>query len=243
MRFKELEDALEQLVLQIKSANLSNTSSVRTEEFMDLINSSPYLITIHDVEFYRPIGINDAMRLFYGFQKNWLTGMDYLYYLQTIHTSTYHSLLNSLTFFRKDKPSYLNLDYKLLHHSKEFRLVIGTSKTIIRTENGKPKYAITVAKESSEKGSTSKLDLINQLTSREKEIAQLLIDGVSKKEIAGRLFISTSTVQTHSKTIYKKLKINKISELISLGDTFSFQLMNNNQEESDLHKFDPFDFR
>ena len=243
MRFQELENALEQPFLQIKAANLSNTSSVRTQEFMELINSSPYLITIHDVEFYRPIGINDAMRLFYGFQKNWLTGMDYLYYLQTIHTSTYHSLLNSLTFFRKDKPSYLNLDYKLLHHSKEFRLVIGTSKTIIRTENGKPKYAITVAKESTVKGDTSKLDLINQLTIREKEIAKLLIDGVSKKEIADLLFISTSTVQTHCKTIYKKLKINKISELISLGDTFSFQLMNYDGDESDLLNFDPFDPR
>ena len=51
------------------------------------------------------------------------------------------------------------------------------------------------------------------LTKRETEILELLIDGLSYKEIAARCFISLDTVFSHIRKIYAKLKVNSRSEI------------------------------
>jgi DNA-binding NarL/FixJ family response regulator len=51
------------------------------------------------------------------------------------------------------------------------------------------------------------------LTRREKEILNLLIDGLSYKAIAAQCFISMDTVFSHIKNIYSKLNIHSRSEL------------------------------
>jgi DNA-binding NarL/FixJ family response regulator len=51
------------------------------------------------------------------------------------------------------------------------------------------------------------------LTDREKGILQLLIKGLSYKEIAATIFISTETLNTHIKNIYRKLNVHSRSEL------------------------------
>ncbi len=52
-----------------------------------------------------------------------------------------------------------------------------------------------------------------ELTSREKEILQLIAEGKSSKEIAGILFVSSKTVDAHRKNIMDKLEMYSISEL------------------------------
>lgn len=54
-----------------------------------------------------------------------------------------------------------------------------------------------------------------QLTAREKEVVQALVDGLSYKMVADRLEISFETVKQHIKNIYRKLEINSKSELIA----------------------------
>jgi two-component system, NarL family, response regulator LiaR len=56
------------------------------------------------------------------------------------------------------------------------------------------------------------LDAYN-LTKREKEILQLLIDGLSYKEIAAACFISIDTINSHIRKIYSKLDIHSRSEI------------------------------
>jgi DNA-binding NarL/FixJ family response regulator len=53
----------------------------------------------------------------------------------------------------------------------------------------------------------------SNLTEREKEILQLLIKGNSYKEIAGAIFISVETLNSHIKNIYRKLNVHSRSEL------------------------------
>jgi DNA-binding NarL/FixJ family response regulator len=53
----------------------------------------------------------------------------------------------------------------------------------------------------------------SNLTDREKEILQLLIKGNSYKEIAGTIFISVETLNSHIKNIYRKLNVHSRSEL------------------------------
>lgn len=53
------------------------------------------------------------------------------------------------------------------------------------------------------------------LTPRETDILQLLVDGSSYKTIAEKLFISTSTVQSHIKRIYQKLQVHSKTAAVS----------------------------
>jgi DNA-binding NarL/FixJ family response regulator len=53
-----------------------------------------------------------------------------------------------------------------------------------------------------------------RLTAREREIVQLLAEGNTNKEIAGRLNIGVSTVDTHRGHIMQKLNLSSISGLV-----------------------------
>ncbi|MFQ5605194.1 MAG: response regulator [bacterium] len=53
------------------------------------------------------------------------------------------------------------------------------------------------------------------LTDKEREIVIGLVDGLSYKMIADRMFISIETVRTHIKNIYKKLHVHCKAEVIS----------------------------
>jgi len=53
----------------------------------------------------------------------------------------------------------------------------------------------------------------SELSDRESQVANLIILGISYKQIASRLFISENTVKFHCKNIYKKLNVNNKLEL------------------------------
>ena len=57
-------------------------------------------------------------------------------------------------------------------------------------------------------------DSYQLLTEREREILQLIAEGNSNKEVAGRLFLSVFTVETHRKNILEKLKLHGTADLI-----------------------------
>jgi len=59
-----------------------------------------------------------------------------------------------------------------------------------------------------------KLPLRSRLTSREREIVQLLAEGKSSKEVAVALGISVKTAETHRANIMRKLEIHSVSELV-----------------------------
>lgn len=52
-----------------------------------------------------------------------------------------------------------------------------------------------------------------ELGQREREVLQLLAEGMTSCEIASALTISTSTVETHRRNIMKKLKLHSVAEL------------------------------
>jgi DNA-binding NarL/FixJ family response regulator len=65
-------------------------------------------------------------------------------------------------------------------------------------------------------GILSKRDRLSKdpLTTREREILQLIADGKTSKEIAQLLFISIHTVHNHRKNINQKLDIRKNADLV-----------------------------
>lgn len=52
-----------------------------------------------------------------------------------------------------------------------------------------------------------------RLSDREREVLQLLAEGMSVKEIAGRLAISGNTVHTHRRNLMRKLGLRGVAEL------------------------------
>ena len=67
----------------------------------------------------------------------------------------------------------------------------------------------------SKSGTTEVPDVIgDRLTSREREIVQLLSEGKTSKEVASILGISVKTAETHRANIMRKLEIHSVSELV-----------------------------
>jgi two-component system, NarL family, response regulator NreC len=57
-------------------------------------------------------------------------------------------------------------------------------------------------------------DTYDLLSTREKEILQLLASGKTNREIAELLFISIATVETHRNNVFQKLHLHNLAELI-----------------------------
>ena len=60
-------------------------------------------------------------------------------------------------------------------------------------------------------------DLLNQLSAREREVFDLLVEGLASKVIAVKLGISYKTVEVHRAHIREKLGATSLAELIRLG--------------------------
>jgi DNA-binding CsgD family transcriptional regulator len=52
------------------------------------------------------------------------------------------------------------------------------------------------------------------LSTREIEVLQLMADGLSNQEIAGRLFVSLNTIKTHSSRIFEKLDVRRRTQAV-----------------------------
>ena len=63
-----------------------------------------------------------------------------------------------------------------------------------------------------------------ELTKREKEILKLISDGLSNKEIANLLFVSTRTIDTHRYNVMQKLNVKNGAELVRIA--FKLNLIN-----------------
>lgn len=66
-------------------------------------------------------------------------------------------------------------------------------------------------------GALSKTGKINGISGREQEIIACVSQGLSNKQIAGRLALSENTVKAHLNTIFKKLNITSRIKLMTLA--------------------------
>ena len=65
--------------------------------------------------------------------------------------------------------------------------------------------------------SEEELSLSHSLTEREMKVLKLAAKGVSNKDIADKLYLSSRTVQTHLSNIFKKLNVASRTEAILFG--------------------------
>lgn len=76
----------------------------------------------------------------------------------------------------------------------------------------------------------------NQLSSREKEIVICVVKGMTNREIADRLFLSTHTVVTHRRNISRKLQIHSPSGLTVYAIVNKLVTLNEIQPSSGIGK-------
>ena len=103
----------------------------------------------------------------------------------------------------------------LLKDSVEEELI----RAIQLVQRGTAFFSPTVARVFQEgyarlKGTEEVDDRYDLLTDRERHIYQLLAEGNSNKEIAGRLALSLHTVETHRSRIMEKLGVHSTAELV-----------------------------
>ena len=106
-------------------------------------------------------------------------------------------------------------DFKCVENSKDSSVIINKTRFSPSKKKGQKssenKKEVTLIKNGEEKSE----DFIKKLSSREKQIAELIISGKSDKDIAEELFISPGTVASHNKKIFKKLDVHSRVELMN----------------------------
>lgn len=60
------------------------------------------------------------------------------------------------------------------------------------------------------------------ITRREKEVLELIAEGMTNNEIAQKLFISTTTVDTHRKNLLAKFEAKNVASMIKMAAQFQF---------------------
>ncbi len=58
--------------------------------------------------------------------------------------------------------------------------------------------------------------LPSSFTPREREVATLIIEGLTNEQVARKLFISLSTVKTHLQNIYAKAQVPNRTALVAM---------------------------
>ena len=58
---------------------------------------------------------------------------------------------------------------------------------------------------------------VSALSAREREVLQLVAEGLSTRQIAERIHVSVKTVETHRQQIMKKLNAKSVAELTKIA--------------------------
>ncbi len=98
---------------------------------------------------------------------------------------------------------------------ESFTMLIDAIRSVARGERFiSPNLQTPVLQEFIGKASQREEKVGPLLTNREREILQLVVEGMTNQEIAAKLGISASTVDTHRKNIMAKLDIHSVAGLV-----------------------------
>ncbi len=92
-------------------------------------------------------------------------------------------------------------------------------EAVLSVHEGKLYMSLDINLSSSDK---QELNNIPVLSSREKEVLQLIADGMTNPQIAAKLFLSMHTVDSHRKNILTKFAVNNTASLIKMAAKYNF---------------------
>jgi DNA-binding NarL/FixJ family response regulator len=98
------------------------------------------------------------------------------------------------------------------------------AEAIVKVYNGGIYFQEDVLKELAIQTNIQKTISSSHITNRERQLITLIEKDLSTKDIAAALFISTHTVETHRKNIYKKTGTNNVLSLVKWA--YEYKILN-----------------
>jgi DNA-binding NarL/FixJ family response regulator len=90
-------------------------------------------------------------------------------------------------------------------------------KTLTARSKGEPRRSGSSSSRSSSNSSRTKGRTIFHPTPREREVLRLVWGGLSNREIADRLGISSRTIEAHRASLMKKLRVANTAQLVRIA--------------------------
>ncbi len=191
----------------------SNKHSVLTYWQKHIYNK--YTIRVYDrlPELYKDLEKVRPDIIIFDYSGDIAIAEELLEYSESKKTGVYIMALNSRPLFsegvrllRKDARAFMNAYAKPENLNQAIEAVIEGNIWLY------PEFIKAMIKQS-HFSHLEESNLMQQLSSREREIAQMVALGMSNKEIAKHADITEQTVKTHLKTIYEKVNVHTRLEL------------------------------
>ncbi|MCP4123710.1 MAG: hypothetical protein GY751_18325 [Bacteroidetes bacterium] len=124
--------------------------------------------------------------------------------------------------------------FRVRRHDGELRWLYNFDKVLNFNKAGAPQYLLAVSSDIEKvidlidfnrehlQDRKDKLLLYNTLSNREREILHFIANELTSNEIGKKLFIESSTVDTHRKNILKKLQVKSSLGLVKYAFHFPF---------------------
>lgn len=171
---------------------------------------SPYISLS---ELYKDLGKIQTDVILFDYDGDITLAEELLEYIKLENANTYIMVLNSRPLFsegvrllRKDAKAFMNAYATPENLNQAIEAVLEGNIWLY------PEFVQAMIKQSLF-SHVEEANLMEQLSSRQREIAQLVALGMSNKEIAKQADITEQTVKTHLKTIYEKMNVSTRLEL------------------------------
>jgi len=157
-------------------------------------------------------------------------GAEYLF--KIVHPEDHNVPTDSIEHYQNFDGAEFGGIFRAKHkNAKDYKWFMGWAKAFGKDKDGNVKELLCVDVDLSPQMNTDKQLaealrenlrlknklLIQSLRKREVEVLTLVCQGLSTKEIAKKLYISTNTVSTHRKNIQQKLGTNNVADLVSVA--------------------------
>lgn len=205
------------------------------EKVMEICETKNCIIWINNSSSITPTFINDYGKEYYGFEHKDLSEYGFGLYEKFIHPDHFEDVRKTIVYFGKNHNELHRMTYLVRNSEGQWRWTYSIAKPLNYKENGNPEYVLAIVfdiesmleeisggKLETEIGAetASMLKRFKKLTKREKQIMRLIADEHTSHEIAEKLFIEPSTVDTHRKHIISKLGVKNSMGLVQYALKF-----------------------
>lgn len=201
------------------------------KELINLVPASVHIMKLNGAGNTLPIWMNDqyAKILGYNFEERQNIGINFkkdeLY-----HPDDFNIVRNGIKKLVDGKADCYAGMFRAKHKDGNWKWLLSSARMI--TINGYPDYLLSVLVDLSEKmpdynflverylkeiSQLKNLLKLNKLTKTEKEIINLLAQGLTTCEIAQKRNRSYETINNHKRNIFKKLALHNSSELVAFA--------------------------
>jgi DNA-binding NarL/FixJ family response regulator len=196
-------------------AIIEDTEDIRTE-LRDYLSDQEEIFIVHGFEsmedFFKEV--NAGLRPDVILSDIGLPGMDGINGIKLISQKLPDADVIMLTVFRDGKKIFDSLCAGATGYLLKGTPMPEIKNAIIDIRNGGSYMSPSIARKVVEHFKAPPRKINADLTVREKEVVDALVDGLSYKLIADRLSLSVDAVRSRIKNIYRKLHVNSKSEVV-----------------------------